>query len=548
LAHGQAWLVQTAVDPPTGALSITRQIVLGPDLYTQAGANWTRSAGGPARLAAVLTSLHGLLPNGGAGYVPAGQEMVAGSLANIYSYPLPGATLVPSGASAPSWDVYGYPGPTTTPRPVTRVASYWVDSADGLLRRLSVAGRAGPQTTTDYLEIGAVNQPVTIARPGSAPTPVPTPAADCHPGWSVAPGADAGPLYAITSRGPADAWAVGASATRPQTALIQRWDGARWQTLPAPNAGPGDNRLAAVVATGPADAWAAGSYTNGPAGRRALLVHWDGTVWSRVPEPGDLPTDPQTVSDTDPQTVSELLGLAATGPDDVWAVGTIHPANYSGRESLILHWDGRQWRRVASPPAGALQAVAAAGPQSAWAAGESLLHWDGTRWEGIADLPAAADTARTFTSLVLEGPDDLWALGMRGGAATYLDEQDSERPSLDQTVAQMAHWDGQRWQLLPEVDPLGCRCLRIWGGAASGPDDLWAIGTGVLRWNGQGWQAIAPPRSSGLPPYISLGPWRAAAAAGPGSFWMVGTMHTDQAAQPGPFAFRYTAGPCPAGP
>ena len=82
-----------------------------------------------------------------------------------------------------------------------------------------------------------------------------------------------------------------------------------------------------------------------------------------------------------------LHGVSATSATDAWAVGV-------GRGgTLILHWNGTAWSRMASPsPDRRLQlvAVTATSAANAWAVGFNttptgqprtlIMHWNGTRW------------------------------------------------------------------------------------------------------------------------------------------------------------------------
>src|SRR6266702_2518388 len=56
---------------------------------------------------------------------------------------------------------------------------------------------------------------------------------------------------------------------------------------------------------------------------RALLVHWNGTSWTRVAAP-DLSADG-----------SELIGVGSTSPGNVWAVGAFRSG--AGLRTLALH-------------------------------------------------------------------------------------------------------------------------------------------------------------------------------------------------------------------
>ena len=83
------------------------------------------------------------------------------------------------------------------------------------------------------------------------------------------------------------------------------------------------------------NSWAAGYTAEGP-----VLLHWNGTVWSRVTNPNP-----------DIARFDLLIGLSTDSANDAWAVGdyctstfTICnddlPQNY---QPLLLHWNGKNW-------------------------------------------------------------------------------------------------------------------------------------------------------------------------------------------------------------
>ena len=83
-----------------------------------------------------------------------------------------------------------------------------------------------------------------------------------------------------------DAWAVGSSGYNAQT-LAEHWDGTAWSVVPSPNAGTGNNRLLDVDVVSANDVWAVGAYNPVPGtGQKPLTLHWDGTQWSVVGNPG----------------------------------------------------------------------------------------------------------------------------------------------------------------------------------------------------------------------------------------------------------------------
>jgi hypothetical protein len=63
--------------------------------------------------------------------------------------------------------------------------------------------------------------------------------------------------------------------------------------------------------------------------------------------------------------------VAATSPANAWAAGYI--SNGANNQSLILHWNGTAWTRAASPSPGAggnLAGITASSPANAWAVGQ----------------------------------------------------------------------------------------------------------------------------------------------------------------------------------
>ena len=87
-----------------------------------------------------------------------------------------------------------------------------------------------------------------------------------------------------------------------------------------------------------------------------------------------------------------LNGVSANSATDAWAVGYyINPTTFAN-ETLVLHWNGTEWSKVASPNPGgtsandALSGVSANSAIGAWAVGgypfgpTIVLHWNGTSW------------------------------------------------------------------------------------------------------------------------------------------------------------------------
>ena len=147
-----------------------------------------------------------------------------------------------------------------------------------------------------------------------------------------------GLLHEIKGLTPNDIWAVGwaplgvgIGAGMGAPPLAFHWDGTQWSSVPVPAAGSTLNLFTGVAPVASNDVWAVGWYaTNGASSAaRPLTMHWDGTQWAVVPNPG---------VDND-----ALYGVTAIAANDVWAVGG------HGNISLVMHWDGIAWTIVPSP-------------------------------------------------------------------------------------------------------------------------------------------------------------------------------------------------------
>ena len=116
--------------------------------------------------------------------------------------------------------------------------------------------------------------------------------------------------------------------------------------------------------------------------------------------------------------VGPLFGVAATGPDDLWAVGQDQdPGHVSG--VLILHYDGDAWAPTEIQVAGQawLNSVVCAAPDNVWAVGAQqpedgafgplILHFDGSAWATVE--PPATAAPRGLSAVVALPDGAAWA-------------------------------------------------------------------------------------------------------------------------------------------
>ena len=214
---------------------------------------------------------------------------------------------------------------------------------------------------------------------GSKWTRVPSPT---PPGQVVA-------LFAVSAVSPTDAWAVGRDLTRTLgKTLMLHWNGTAWTQVPSPNPGVHDNQLDGVHMTSATDGWAVGFGDNSLGDGLTLVLHWDGMAWTQVPSPSFGLRNGG----------GQLTAVSALTGSDAWASGLFNTKG-GGEGTLLLHWNGTSWTRVLAPspsPGGAtggsfLNGVAMVATADVWSAGGTefdstgrertlLLHWNGTAW------------------------------------------------------------------------------------------------------------------------------------------------------------------------
>lgn len=248
--------------------------------------------------------------------------------------------------------------------------------------------------------------------------------------------------YGLTDHG--DGGGVG-------TPLILRVAGTTMRSVPVPKLAY-SSALEDVAATSATDAWAVGFTGRGP-----LVLHWDGTAWTRTQLPATLE-----------RRVMAVDAVAATSPANAWAVIRFR----TGSSPRLMYWNGSQWRQVIMPDIGmryGLYSVAATSASNVWAVGSGvILHWNGRSW-------TCASIQNTLFAVSTSSADNAWAVGGGEGQAVAL------------------HWNGRAWKE-EDLNPAPGRVYFLQGVAAiprSGR--AWAVGstetkTMMLYWNGAAWR------------------------------------------------------------
>jgi hypothetical protein len=300
-------------------------------------------------------------------------------------------------------------------------------------------------------------------------------------------------LNGVASLSSGERWAVGSWEKYPEAysfhTLVEHSPAAAdtWTIVPSPNAAPLNSQLHGVAAIAADDVWAVGgsddfqTYTT-------LVEHWDGTNWSIV-NSASFP--------------GVLYGVVAFGAADIWAVGS---ENYPGR-GLIEHWNGTTWTATYLRYNALLRGVGGTGPNAIWAVGQRYgrtnpfgdttltLRFNGRSWADVRS-PNPLSTVDTdqnwLTSVSAVSAKDVWAVGRYGN---------HDVGPLDSTLVE--HWNGSRWLVVPSPNPGGTSVDNdLWGVAAVGSGDVWAVG-GVgtflnpqpstplaTHWDGTAWSQV----------------------------------------------------------
>lgn len=304
-------------------------------------------------------------------------------------------------------------------------------------------------------------------------------AAAASPGLAVWP---AGKFYSVAADSESDVWIAGDRFVNGhQRAWIEHWDGSSWtlQQLPSGGGPASQEQLNSVAVGSPSDVWAVGTIES-PQGShlKTLVLHWDGAGWTRLASP-----NPGATGD------NQLTGVAETAAG-VRVVGTFA----SGRGSyhfFALRWDGTALVRDHAAPntRGGFTSISSDGGTGAWAAGgtprhQYTSHFDGTTWTPTP-LPAGEAKYAGLNAVAATTPSDAWAVGQAEGGSTTFAE----------------HWDGTSWTPSKMPESPNAALLAV---APVSDSDVWAVGdtdTGPLaeHWDGTTWTIADLPNPVKLP-------------------------------------------------
>lgn len=262
-------------------------------------------------------------------------------------------------------------------------------------------------------------------------------------------------------------WTVG------DNGYVAHWDGGGWTQPPALTGA----KLRAVASVGPSDAYAVGSTTSGAS------YHYDG-AWSSLSVPvasGDV-----------------LRSVWMSSSSFGVTVGS------NSNNGVIYHYGGSSWAAPCAAATTGRNAVWGASASDVYAVGDAdgsnmkaISHWDGGCWANTSFV-APSGVLRLF-AVAGSSATDIFAAGQRSATLT----------------AAMFHSTGSTWSEmpLPVPDPGTPKALtRIDGLWASSVNDVFAVGDGILHYNGSSWSNMTGPAQT----------LRAVAGTGPRNVFAVG--------------------------
>jgi hypothetical protein len=170
--------------------------------------------------------------------------------------------------------------------------------------------------------------------------------------WSIdqsrnPPGFDQASLSGVSCTSPTACAAVGALGEGSgETALIERWNGARWsRERPAKLHGSDGSSFSDVSCTSRSACVAVGGFLTDLHHESVLTERWDGSSWKRerAPELGGGPARYSPVSG------SSLARISCTSSGRCIAIGSsVHTLT----EKLVERWNGRRWSLLHAPNKG----------------------------------------------------------------------------------------------------------------------------------------------------------------------------------------------------
>lgn len=248
---------------------------------------------------------------------------------------------------------------------------------------------------------------------------------------------------------------------------MAHWNGRDLRVTHAlPSTAARGGTLTGVAASAPNDVWAVGATKKHP-----LVVRWNGRRWQYVA----IPKLSRDVG---------LTEVAAFSANDVWVAGSVgtppSKLDPGDQQGLLMHWNGRTWGawQIGDPPS-YLSAIDGTSSRDLWAVGGDpsgnllVVHWNGRTWRQTWERPLARAHVVMLGSVDARSPSDVWVTASDNNLSDVL-----------------LHWNGNRLATYTRSGQPGVEAV-----AAVSSREAWAVGGRfdpdrplVVHWNGTSWQ------------------------------------------------------------
>jgi hypothetical protein len=238
-------------------------------------------------------------------------------------------------------------------------------------------------------------------------------------------------------------------------------------------------------------------YVVGPNDRnRGQMYRFDGAKWSDV-----------HLAQSDGGNITgafDLYGIYGFSQNDIYAIGSKSYSNLSPPpnfldSSMILRYDGVEWREETITRGSRLSVVWGIGSSDVWAGGEhgTLFHFDGSRW-----ARTNFDTLFLFDSFAGFTHANQYAV-----CGKYVD---FVAPFLDSLQFFLMNYNGEIWTPVDSFmstlsQPAWKFGIKLW----SSNTTLYSATYGVYQWLGNGWELLLendwPMRCKGSADYNIFG-------------------------------------------
>ena len=222
--------------------------------------------------------------------------------------------------------------------------------------------------------------------------------------------------------------------------LVLTWNGTNWTQATSPSPSAAGNTLSSVSCVSAEWCIAVGEHYPIGVSNSALVLIWNGSVWTQV----SISTVATTLSEQ-----VELNSVSCVSTSSCTAVGWYNylPENASAvHRTLVVSWDGNSWSVVPSPNVGAnnneLESVSCVSASSCVAVGyyadnvriwrPLVLSWNGAVWT-TATIASPGEGDSDLDSVSCVSASSCIAVGNSGFSAYTF----------------VSSWDGSAWTTIP---------------------------------------------------------------------------------------------------